>query len=139
MYLLPSRKQADTVDFAIVAWHELLHCYGFAEADIPKTWTMANYKRWDGLAQELGATMPLQPAKGKAGPVERQAQRLRKAQAGLKRWQRKARLAGTKIKQYRKKVSYYERRASHGEAEGLGIVASSDGTREAVDSNGGQS
>lgn len=41
-----------------------------------------------------------------------QEQRLQKAEACLARWQRKLKLASTKVKHYRKRVQYYEGRKS---------------------------
>lgn len=46
----------------------------------------------------------------KAKPVASvQDRRAAKAQAALDRWQRKAKLAATKVRQYRRQVGYYER------------------------------
>lgn len=105
MSLQPSRKQASTVDFAIVAWHELLHLYGFVEIDIPKTWTEANRKRWDFVAKEVGVLLPFRAAKPKA-----KVSPMAKAEGALARWLRRQRLATTKVKQYRKSVDYYKRK-----------------------------
>lgn len=60
----------------------------------------------DSLLTEWMAAPAERPAKPKATPQEKRAA---KASAALDRWQRKAKLAATKIKQYRRKVAYYER------------------------------
>lgn len=94
-----------TEDVAVIAWHELLHLYGFREADMPKTWTPENRARWQGLVRLLGIHLPVKQPKPR-----KIVDRGQKALSMLARWQRREKLARTKVRLYRKKVAYYNRK-----------------------------
>ena len=51
-----------------------------------------------------------EPARTKAKPISLADKKLQAVQDGLVRWQRKLKLAQTKIKKLKRKMSYYERR-----------------------------
>lgn len=91
-----------------VAWlveHELYHSYGRKHGSFreePEEW-------W---AQHVG-TDPLPLKARKAHPArDLVAERRAHAQRLLRQWERRAKLAQTKVRQYRKKVRYYDRAAA---------------------------
>ncbi|HWO88150.1 MAG TPA: hypothetical protein VNL98_03250 [Gemmatimonadales bacterium] len=82
--------------------HELYHCYGYRHGrftEQPAEW-------W---AQHVGQeNVPLRQVQ--ARPVrDLVGERRAKAERYLRQWERRLKLAQTKVKQYRRRVRYYER------------------------------
>jgi hypothetical protein len=63
----------------------------------------------ENLLAEWSKGKPIECVRRKAKPVESAADRALKAEVMLEKWQRRLKLAQTKVKTYRRKVRYYER------------------------------
>lgn len=125
--VLPERSLRDA---AVTTVHELMHCRGLRHRDMPagmKRCGGSDYPTpWlhDGLQIVAGKTQPAEHAAA-AGqtPEDRRAALLRrreeKAAAMLARWQRRLRLARTKVRRYSLSVRRYERRRQAANDTGL--------------------
>lgn len=98
----PRRHHVGAHRVAWLAEHELHHAYGrrhghFSE-ELPEWWR-----------QHVGSDpLPLKPTKTRP-PRDLVAERRQKAERLLRQWERRLKLAQTKVRHYRKKVRYYER------------------------------
>lgn len=123
---LPKRSLRDA---AVTTVHELMHCRGLRHRDMPagmKRCGGSDYPTpWlhDGLQIVASKTQPAEHAAAGQTTEERRAALLRrreeKAAAMLVRWQRRLRLARTKVRRYSLSVRRYERRRQAANDTGL--------------------
>lgn len=101
-------------DFARVVAHEMEHCRGVRHDGMCDTFKRAGEARGGGLPVPYAADLPIRAREGKAKPTlgERVEARSAKAAEALLAWQRRLKVAQTKVRKYRQKVAYYERRAA---------------------------
>jgi len=70
------------------------------------------YKDTDANHALLSMPQPRKPSRVRAAALTKVEQRAVRAQDKLAEWQRKQKLAATKIRKYRKQVSYYKRKGT---------------------------
>jgi hypothetical protein len=95
--------------------HEIGHSYDFVDrghtrersADLQMRQVLDSFRASRDALLAKWLQEPASRATKPVAPV--QEQRAAKAQKALDRWQRKAKLAATKVRQYKRRVSYYER------------------------------
>ena len=102
----------DPLDFAYVVRHELGHIFGLAHRDMrgdPRYWPIAAKTRaYFGYASKI----PLRPRAEKRARVKTSDQKLAAAEGKLREWQRKARLAGTKIAKYKRRIAALSKKSA---------------------------
>lgn len=97
-----------TDQFARVFEHEVMHNLGMSHPDMTKE----GYRCRSGDAPTWAAGILLEPKKTKVKPTRQDRVNQREANAGamVKRWERKLKLARTKLRYWQSKVRYYDRK-----------------------------
>ncbi len=122
----PGEQFADRVECLVaVTAHELYHLAAHSEPDhrqrtrrrkefasserVTCRWEMKCLRAFRHSRELLMTDWSHEPARQAKPVLSIQDKRAAKAQAKLEQWQRKAKLAATKVRQYKKQVAYYDR------------------------------
>jgi hypothetical protein len=99
---------------AHVIAHELAHCQGIKHRKMhsPRYKWCDESKRIWGWAADYPITMNTDKTITKPSAADKVAEHIEKCQDAMSRWERKAKVAKTKIGNWKRRLKYYEKRAS---------------------------
>lgn len=114
------RSRVNTELLANVVEHEMLHSYGYTHDSIGSrfTWSEANRAAFEWVTQRFGRSIEEKPIRKRAKP-DLQEHRYVLAKAGIDRWERKLKVAQTRLTTLRRKARYYERAMAAKKAQGV--------------------
>jgi hypothetical protein len=108
---LPKNHIPDKIDFAAVLGHELAHVRGLRHRDMRGAARYNRIGNWREI-YAWGNELPLEiePPKPKPNRASKAVEREKSARRSLEKWQRRLKLAKTKVRFYSTKVKYYDRK-----------------------------
>ena len=108
---LDRREPADPVVLAHTLAHEFAHNHGLRHREMMQTKRYGYAEGWsEHYAWAKDFPIEAEPEKSKPSAQDQIKQKLLSAQQTFKLWERKRKLAETKLKIWKRKVHYYERR-----------------------------
>lgn len=115
---LPKRGPIDPCELAKVAAHEMAHTHGMKHRDMKGSRRYTNTEGWREL-YAWAAEYPIEqkPEPAKPTLADKRLKKLEAAQSALLRWQRKAKLANTKMKKYKLTIKRIEKAVASTAAE----------------------
>ncbi len=99
---------------ARVTVHEIAHTLGLRHGEMDRSLRACRPTGDEDTSWANGLLLRMKEVKAAPKPADRVAQREERSRDALARWERRLALAKTKVRTYRRKVAYYERRAAAG-------------------------